>query len=282
MMSGTCTTESYNPRVIEPCVVLGHVLAVVTEQDDHRLVQDPDSLQIRKESPDFIVQVRHLGVVEIGDVRQIGKVIEMVVQVLCEEGIRRPILQLRRDERVLMQRRRPGVAVLVGLGRDVGNVRVPKVQKQEERLLVVFVQPLGPDVDDDRARRPRAARRRHVIGVAPHEPVLHRKEMIDGAGRVVGLPEDGRQPRHGRVKASRGVKMRNDARVDPESSGKDRRMRGLRRNVRRKGVGAECTLPGDTVEVGSETSLVTKASETICSQCVHRNKDDVHFGSFTP
>ena len=181
--------------MIEPHVVLGHVLAMVAEENDHGLVEETGCSEVLEESTDLVVEIRNFGVVEVGDVFQTGDDVEVVVQVLGEQGIGGPVPELVRDEGVSTQRRGTCIEALVRLGWKVRDVRVPKVQEQEECLVAVFVQPLGPHVDDDGARRPGAAGRRHVILVPPQEPVLHRKEMIDGSRRVAGAAEDRRQPR---------------------------------------------------------------------------------------
>jgi hypothetical protein len=80
--------------VVEPGIVLGHVLAVVTEDDQEALVEDPEVGEVPEQPAELMVEVCDLGVVEVGDVVEIRHTVEVVVQVLFEEGVRRAGLQM--------------------------------------------------------------------------------------------------------------------------------------------------------------------------------------------
>ena len=144
--------------VVEPGVVFGHVLPVVAEEDDQGVVEQVELTEVGEELADLEVEVGHLGVVEVGDVVEVGHCFEEVVEVLLEQRVARPALELVGDVGIDATGR-PVREPLLERGRwKVGDVGIPEMEEEVELFGGVLVEPGEADAVDDRARRSRSAR----------------------------------------------------------------------------------------------------------------------------
>ncbi len=202
--------------MVEPGVVLGHVLPVVPEQDDQGVVEQVELAQVGEELADLEVEVGHLGVIEVSDVVEVGHGLEIVVEVLLEQRVAGPALELAGDVGVDPAGRAVREALLERRGWQVGDVGVPEMEEEVELLGGVLVEPGKADPVDDRARRPRPARGWHVVVVSPDEPVLHGEEMVDGAGHITVTSEQRGHPQRALIEVGSRVEMGHDARANAE------------------------------------------------------------------
>ena len=73
------------PGMVEPRVVLGHDLAVVTEDDDHALIENSEIGEMTEEPAELVIEVHDFRVVQIGDVVEVGDSVEVVVEITLEQ-----------------------------------------------------------------------------------------------------------------------------------------------------------------------------------------------------
>ena len=123
--------------------------------------------------------------------------------------------------------------------------------------------------------------RRHVVLVPPQEPVLHREEMVDGSRRVAGA--------RGRSSAATRTLHRGGAAgwkcetmfvVTPNLPVKMAVWDGCVGMSDANALVKRDPSAGEAIEVRGQPALVTEAAETIRTQRVHRDEDDVHVVSF--
>ena len=109
--------------------MLAEVVAVVREEDEHRVVGDPEQVELLHEPAEPAVDHRHLA--------RVGRVAQPYV-VFGQPGCA-PVVVARLGLPPVVVR---GVEAGVVLGRIPGLVRVPDVDEQEEALAVVPLEPL--------------------------------------------------------------------------------------------------------------------------------------------
>ena len=258
--------------MLEVHVVLGHALPVVAGDEDRGVVPSAQVFESGEEFAHPVVAVPDLAVVLGLYVVEVVDAAETVVVEAFEEGVHQLLLDRLPARRIAVLAVALDEAVAVLLRHDVGRMRIPWMQEQEERLVSVGGEPLQRGAADPLHR---GTSGRDVVIVSPEEPRVAPREIIYRGGGDPRAPEEFGQDPHAVREARASSALGHDAMGDPVVAGEDAREPRMRGNARRPEALEQCAFRCERVHRRAGVSRVSVTAEVVRAQGIYDDQDDV-------